>query len=60
MTPLNHIPDGGKHALDALAALTVVGAFAQILPPIAAGLSIIWLALQIFGWCEARWFKPKD
>lgn len=60
MTPINHIPEGGRHALDALAALTVVGALADILPPIAAGLSIIWLTLQIFGWVEARVKKPPQ
>lgn len=54
MTPLNNLPDSGKHALDALAALTVAGALADILPPLAAGLSIIWLCLQIFGWIETR------
>lgn len=57
---LNQIPEGGKHALDALAALTVVGALADILPPIAAGLSIIWLSLQIFGWVEHRVKKPPQ
>lgn len=61
MTPLNNLPDSGKHALDALAALTVVGALADILPPMAAGLSIIWLTMQIFGWVEARMKrKPVD
>lgn len=57
---LQNIPEGGKHALDALAALTVVGTIAKLLPPIAALLSIIWLTLQIFGWCEERWRKPKN
>jgi hypothetical protein len=51
---LNDIPEGGKHALDALAALTVVGTIAQLLPPIAAALSIVWLTLQIYGWIETR------
>lgn len=51
---LNDIPEGGKHALDALAALTVVGTLAQILPPLAAALSIVWLTLQIYGWIETR------
>jgi hypothetical protein len=51
---LNQIPEGGKHALDALAALTVVGTIAQLLPPIAAALSIVWLTLQIYGWIETR------
>lgn len=54
MNPLNHIPDGPKHALDALAWMAALGTVAQILPPLAAGLSIIWLCLQIFGWIETR------
>lgn len=53
----NNLPESGRHALDALAALTVVGIFAKLLPPIAALLSIIWLTLQIYGWCEGRWRK---
>lgn len=51
---LNSIPDGPKHALDALAAAAAVGTVAKLLPPIAALLSIVWLTLQIFGWIEAR------
>lgn len=56
---LNSIPEGGKHALDALAALAVVGTLADFLPPLAALLSIVWLSLQIFGWIEAR-LKEKS
>jgi hypothetical protein len=52
--PLDHIPDSGKHALDALAAFAAIGTLAKILPPLAAFLSIIWLSLQIFGWVENR------
>lgn len=58
--PLDHIPDGPKHAIDALAAVAALGTLAKILPPIAALLSIVWLTLQIFGWVEARVKKtPK-
>ena len=57
--PLDHIPDGGKHALDALAAIAAVGTLAKILPPLAAFLSIIWLSLQIFGWVENRIKKNR-
>lgn len=57
--PLDHIPDSGKHALDALAAIAAFGAVAQILPPLAALLAIIWTSLQIFGWIEARIEKRK-
>jgi hypothetical protein len=51
---LDSIPDGAKHALDALAAVAAIGAVAQMLPPIAAALSIVWLTLQIYGWIETR------
>lgn len=52
--PLDHIPDAGKHALDAIAAAAAIGTLAKLLPPIAAFLSIIWLSLQIYGWIETR------
>lgn len=57
--PLDQIPDSGKHALDALAAIAAFGALAKILPPLAAFLSIIWLSMQMFGWVEARIEKRK-
>lgn len=56
--PLDHIPDAGKHTLDALATIAALGTVAKLLPPIAAFLSIIWLSLQIYGWIEARANKP--
>ena len=54
MTLLDHINGGVKHVLDAAAAAVAIGTVAQILPSVAALLSIVWLSLQIFGWIEAR------
>lgn len=54
MNPLDHINDGVKHLLDAAAAAVAIGTIAQILPSVAALLSIVWLTLQIFGWIENR------
>lgn len=59
MTP-NHLSDWMKHLLDAAAAAAAIGTIAQILPPIAALLSIVWLSLQIFGWIETRLQKRKN
>ena len=57
--PIDHLPGAAKHGLDALAAVAAFGAFAKILPPIAAFMSIIWLAMQMLGWIEARIERRK-
>lgn len=41
-------PDGLKFALDALSITTLLGTLTQMLPQIAAILTIIWTALRIF------------
>ena len=38
------------HVADAAAGLVVVGTLAKWLPPIAAGLTIIWMAIRIGEW----------
>lgn len=37
-----------KHVLDALSFATVIGALTQLLPPIAALMSIVWLGMQMY------------
>jgi hypothetical protein len=44
---LQHLSDSAKHAADALAGVTFVAAFIGWLPEIAAGLSVVWIALRI-------------
>mgnify|MGYP003408768064 CR=1 FL=1 len=51
---LNHLGTGTRHLLDLLSATVAVGVIVQILPPLAATMTIIWTGLQIFGWFEAR------
>ena len=42
-------------------AVTIAGgSLFGYLPPIAAGLSIIWISLQIFEWVENRLKKGKE
>mgnify|MGYP003412924987 FL=1 len=51
---LNHLSTGTRHLLDLLSATVAIGVIVQILPPLAATMTIIWTGLQIFGWFEAR------
>ena len=54
------IPDGAKHLADALSITTLLGTLAQMLPHIAAILTIIWTAIRILetktvrGWLGRR------
>jgi hypothetical protein len=42
-----HIPEGMKHLLDALSIGTMLGTLFQMLPNIAALLTIVWTAIRI-------------
>lgn len=57
---LDTLGSGTKHLLDLVAAFIAVGAVVQYLPPLAAGFTVVWCGLQIFGWFEARWKKRGD
>jgi hypothetical protein len=43
-----HLPEGIKHLLDALSIGTMLGTLFQMLPNIAALLTIVWTAIRIF------------
>lgn len=45
--PLDHMSDSAKYAIDALSIVTVLGALVQLLPSIAAILTIIWTGIRI-------------
>ena len=45
-----------RYTLDGIAGLITLGALAQVLPPVAAGLSIIWVLIQIADWA---WKKTR-
>lgn len=60
---LNYLGDNVKHIADGAAALAAFGALAQVLPPLASLLTIIWMSLRIYDWFEARFLGerlPKD
>ena len=43
-----HIPEGIKHLLDALSIGTMLGTLFQMLPNIAALITIVWTLIRIF------------
>lgn len=55
-----HIPEGAKHLLDALSIGTMLGTLFQMLPNIAALLSIIWTALRILETDTVRRWLGKQ
>jgi hypothetical protein len=52
--------EGTKHVIDSISVLTVVGTLADILPPIAALVTIVWTTIRILetetvkGWLAKR------
>ena len=45
---------------DVAAAALIPAAYFGILPPIAAGLTIIWIGLQILTWVVNKGWKPRN
>ncbi len=44
----SHLPEGVKHLLDALSIGTMLGTLFQMLPNIAALLTILWTGIRIY------------
>lgn len=44
----DHLPNGAKHLFDALSIGTMLGTLFQMLPNIAALLTIIWTVIRIY------------
>ncbi len=47
-TIMRNVPEGPKHFVDGISAVTVAGALMNILPAIAAVFTIIWTAIRIY------------
>jgi hypothetical protein len=58
---IEHVSEPAKHVVDALSILTVLGTLVEILPAIAALLSIVWSLLRIYeSKTVQRWLGNKD
>ena len=58
---IEHVSEPAKHVVDALSILTVLGTLVEMLPAVAAILSIIWSLLRIYeSKTVQRWLGNKD
>jgi hypothetical protein len=58
---LGHLSETTKHTVDAVSVVTVVATLAQILPAIAALLTIIWTGFRIYETPTVQgWLGKKD
>ena len=58
---IEHVSEPAKHVVDALSILTVLGTLVEILPAIAALLSIVWSLLRIYeSKTVQKWLGKKD
>ncbi|KPL68042.1 hypothetical protein SZ64_07865 [Erythrobacter sp. SG61-1L] len=46
--PFREMSEPAKHVVDGLSIMTMLGALVQILPSVAAVLTIIWTAIRIY------------
>lgn len=59
--PFAHISDATKHIVDMVSIVTVLGTLVEILPAIAAGLSIVWTLIRIYETATVqRWLGKGD
>jgi hypothetical protein len=58
---IEHVSEPAKHVVDALSILTVLGTLVEILPAIAALLSIVWSLLRIYeSKTVQKWLGKED
>ena len=57
---IEHISTGLKHLLDVLSYTVALGVIVQILPPIAAAMSIVWLGLQMFAYFRRKSWRTDE
>ena len=59
--PLEHLPEGMKHALDALSLTALLGSLISVLPAVASILTILWTAIRIYETeTVQRYVKRKE
>lgn len=56
----DHVPEGLKHIADLVSFTTLLGTLVQMLPHVAAVLTIIWTAIRIYETQTVRRWLGKD
>ena len=58
---IDHVSEPAKHVVDALSILTVLGTLVELLPAVAAILSIVWSLIRIYeSKTVQRWLGRKN
>jgi hypothetical protein len=57
---LDHLATFAKHLLDVISISVAIGAVVQLLPPLAAGLSAVWLLMQMFAWFRRKAWRTDQ
>jgi hypothetical protein len=57
---LDHLTTGAKHFLDVFSYSIALGVVVQILPPLAAALSVVWLGLQMFAYFRRKAWRTDQ
>jgi len=58
-TILSHLSEGTKHLIDALSIGVVLGTIAQMLPSVAAILTIVWTSIRIWETPTVRAIRER-
>ena len=56
----NEIPNGAKHLIDALSITTLLGTLTEMLPHVAALITIVWTGIRIFETATVRRWLGKE
>jgi hypothetical protein len=57
---VQHTAETTKHAIDAISVFTVIGTLSDLLPPMAALVTIIWTGIRIYETQTVRGWLGKD
>jgi hypothetical protein len=56
----DHVPDNLKHLVDLVSITTLLGTISQMLPHVAATLTIVWTVIRIYETKTVqRWLRQK-
>jgi len=57
---VQHTAETTKHAIDAVSVFTVIGTLSDLLPPLAALVTIVWTSIRIMETETVRGWLGKD
>jgi len=57
---VQHTAETTKHAIDAISVFTVIGTLSDLLPPLAALVTIVWTSIRIMETDTVRGWLGKD